>query len=160
MVSWNAKIKNIETHLVPRLGPRAGAEAGVERAFSHFMNTTLGSRFIAKIIVNTTTNLKKIDEIQVIKIKKYARFLLKSCFGDILDKNAAILSKLSQNGLYTIGVLNALKKLIFHLYYSVFLKDKKIAYFALFLTKKTCLTAYFWTIWTYKTTKKHDYGLL
>ena len=25
------KIKNIETHLVPRLGPRAGAEAGAER---------------------------------------------------------------------------------------------------------------------------------
>ena len=61
---------------------------------SHFMNTTLGSRFIAKIIVNTTTNFKKIDEIQVIKIKKYARFLLKSCFGDILDKNAAISDKI------------------------------------------------------------------
>ena len=57
-------------------------------------------------------------------------------------------------------VLNVLKKLIFHLYYSVFLKYKKIAYFALFLTKKTCLTAYFWTIWTDKMSKKHKSGLL
>ena len=58
------------------------------------MNTTLGSRFIAKISVNPTTNFKQIDEIKVIKIKKYAWFLLKSCFGDILDKNAAISDKI------------------------------------------------------------------
>ena len=32
----------------------------------------------------------KINEIQVTKIKKYARSLLKSCFGDILNKNVAI----------------------------------------------------------------------
>ena len=32
---------------------------------------------------------KKINEIQVTKIKTYARFLLKSCFGDIVDKITA-----------------------------------------------------------------------
>ena len=32
---------------------------------------------------------KIINEIQVTKIKKYAWSLLKSCFGDILDKNTA-----------------------------------------------------------------------
>ena len=66
MVSWNAELKNIETHLVLRLGPRTGAEAGAEREaqsggrsggpsaqprhqygfqffdFLHFMNTTQG----------------------------------------------------------------------------------------------------------------------
>ena len=63
------KIKKYWNPFGAWLGPRAGAEAGAER------------------------NLKKIDEIQVIKIKKYARFLLKSCYGNISDKNAAIFDK-------------------------------------------------------------------
>ena len=73
-ISWN--------HLGIRLGPRAGAEAGAEREarsggrsggpraqpdaqvvstyfFSHFMNTTLISRFICKISVNTNQKNEK-----------------------------------------------------------------------------------------------------
>ena len=48
------------------------------------------SRFIAKYLWIPPKNLKKINEIQVTKIKKYAWSYLKSCFGDILDKNTAI----------------------------------------------------------------------
>ena len=78
----------------PALGPSLGTKWVSIFLIFAFHETTLGSRFISKISVNTTTNFKKIDEIQVIKIKKYARFLLKSCFGDILDKNAAISDKI------------------------------------------------------------------
>ena len=80
---------------------------------------------------------------------------MKSCFGDILDKNTAdrkkkpdvnikilsedakqflkipISNKVPQKAVLSIGVLIMLKKLNFHVYYRVFVKDKKIAYFEL-----------------------------
>ena len=68
-------------------------QSGLNFFFSHFMNTTMVSRFICQISVNTTKNFKKINEIRVTKIKKYAWSLLKSCFGDILDKNTAARKK-------------------------------------------------------------------
>ena len=88
--------------------------------------------------------------------------MVKSCFGDILDKNAAIYDKIIAKWPIHYWGFDCAKEIdfSFHLYYRVFLKDRKIAYFALFLTKKTCLTAYFWTIWTYKMSKKHKFGLL
>ena len=33
---------------------------------------------------------QKINEYQITKLKKYARFMLKSCFGDILDRKTAL----------------------------------------------------------------------
>ena len=69
-----------------RLGPRVGAEAGAERFALHsgpraqpggqvvsiyfyfaLHETTLVSRFLTKIVVNTTKTVQKIIEIQVTK---------------------------------------------------------------------------------------------
>ena len=41
--------------------------------------------------MNNAKHFKINHEIQVTKIKKYARFLLKSFFGDIYDKNTAVI---------------------------------------------------------------------
>ena len=45
---------------------------------------------LPKVFVNITKTVQKINEYQVTKIKKYAGFLLKSCIGDIWDKNTAL----------------------------------------------------------------------
>ena len=74
VVSWSAKIKNIETHLVPRLGPRTGAEAGAE-VRGPSLGTNMGFnflifrtswippkvfKFLCKIFLNTTKTSKPI----------------------------------------------------------------------------------------------------
>ena len=68
VVSWSAKIKNIETHLVPRLGPRTGAEVrgpslGTNMGFNFLIFRTSWIppkvfKFLCKICVNTTKNFK------------------------------------------------------------------------------------------------------
>ena len=54
------KSKNIEPHLVPRLGPRVEAEAGVERF--EFHEIMQGFKFSGKNIRETTKNSQKINE--------------------------------------------------------------------------------------------------
>ena len=71
-------------------GP-AGYLRGFIFFFSGLMNTTQGFQFYpAKISVNTTETIKNINEYQVTKLIKYAWFPLKSRFGDIFAKNAAV----------------------------------------------------------------------
>ena len=53
-----------------------------------------GFKIYCQIIRETTKNVKKINEIRVTKIKKYAWSLLKSCSGDIFDKNTAARKKI------------------------------------------------------------------
>ena len=71
-------------------GP-AGCPSGFNLFFFALHEYHLGFKIYCQIFVNTTKNFKKVNEIQVTKIKKYAWFILKSCFGDILEKNLALL---------------------------------------------------------------------
>ena len=57
------------------------------------------------------------------KIKKYEWFLMKSDFGDILDKNTGILSIISGKSVYTSGDFTQILKLKFRWYTSVFLNS-------------------------------------
>ena len=82
--SWSAKKKNWN-HLVARLGPRAQPGHQVVSIYFFFAlhETTLVSRFLAKILVKPPKRLKKIHETRSQKKKRHG-FYLKPPFTNII----------------------------------------------------------------------------